>query len=79
MKGSEKDLNYRDTTMVYNNVKFYYEDKKNRKILEALSGVSHYRFKKAIKSYDSFNDLKLNEIIRLEDVIYKIGENTKLD
>lgn len=72
-------MNYRDTTIVYNNVKFYYEDKKNRKILEALSGVSQFRLKKAIKSYDNFNDLKLNEIIKLEDVINKIGENTKLD
>lgn len=71
-------MNYRDTTVVYNNVKFYYDDKKNRKILEALSGISDFRLKKAIKSYESFNNLKLNEIIKLEDVIYKIGENTKL-
>lgn len=63
---------------MYNNVKFYYDDKKNRKILEALSGISDFRLKKAIKSYESFNNLKLNEIIKLEDVIYKIGENTKL-
>ena len=72
-------MNYRDTTTVYNNVVFYYKDKKNRKILEALSGVSQFRLKKAIKSYENFNDLKLNEIIKLEDVIDKIGENTKLD
>lgn len=47
--------------------------------MEALSGVSQFRLKKAIKSYNNFNDLKLNEIIKLEDVIDKIGENSKLD
>ena len=72
-------MNYRDTTMVYNNVKFYYAIKKNKRIMEALSGVSPFRMKKALKSYDDFNNLKLNEIVKLEEIATTIGENVKLD
>lgn len=72
-------MNYRDTTMVYNNVKYYYGIKKNKRLIEALSGVSLFRMKKAMKSNEDFNNLKLNEIIKLEEVVTKIGENAKLD
>ena len=65
--------------MVYNNVKFYYNIKKNKRLMEALSGVSPFRMKKALKSYDDFNNLKLNEIIKLEEITTKIGGNIKLD
>lgn len=72
-------MNYRDTTMAYNNVKYYYGIKKNKRLIEALSGVSLFRMKKAMKSNEDFNNLKLNEIIKLEEVVTKIGENAKLD
>lgn len=65
--------------MVYNNVKFYYNIKKNKRLMEALSGVSPFRMKKALKSYEDFNNLKLNEIIKLEEITTKIGDNVKLD
>ena len=46
-----------------------------RKLLAALSGVSPYRLKKCVKSNKSFNDLKLNEIIKLDDVTINILNN----
>ena len=72
-------MNYRDTTMVYTNVKFYYNIKKNKRFMEALSGVSTFRMKKALKSNDDFNNLKLNEIMRLEEITTNIGDNFKLE
>lgn len=72
-------MNYRDTTMVYNNVKFYYgQDNKTKRFIEGLSGVSPFRMKKALKSYNDFNDLRLNEIIKLEKITTNIGGNVKL-
>lgn len=73
-------MNYRDTTMVYDNVKFYYgKDNKTKRLIEGLSGVSPFRMKKALRSYDDFNNLRLNDIIKLEDIVTKIGDNVKLD
>ena len=65
--------------MVYNNVKFYYgQDNKTKRLIEGLSGVSPFRMKKALRSYDDFNNLKLNEIIKLEEITTNIGDNYKL-
>lgn len=72
-------MNYRDTSMVYTNVKYYYNIKKNKRLMEALSGVSTFRMKKALKSNEDFNNLKLNEIMRLEEITTNIGDNFKLD
>ena len=73
-------MNYRDTTMVYNNVKFYYgQDNKTKRLIEGLSGVSPFRMKKAIRSYEDYNNQRHNEIIKLEDIVTKIGGNVKQD
>lgn len=74
-------MNYRDTTMVYRDVKFYYEhgNGKTKRLIEGLSGVSPFKLKKALRSNDDFNNLRLNDIIKLEEVVTNIGDNVKLD
>ena len=80
-KRKDTTMNYRDTTMVYNNAKFYYEkgNGKTKRLIEGLSGVSPFKLRKALKSNEDFNNLRLNDIIKLEDVVTKVGENVKLD
>lgn len=73
-------MNYRDTSIVYRDVKFYYEqgNGKTKRLIEGLSGVSPFKMKKALRSNEDFNNLRLNDIIKLEDVVTNIGENVKL-
>lgn len=71
-------MNYRDVTTQYNNILYYYGFKKNKRLIEALSGVSRFKMKNAMKSYDDFRNLKLNEIIKLDEVVTSIANNEKL-
>lgn len=70
-------MNHWDTSMVYSNCLACYQDKQAQKIMCALSGVSPYRLKNAIKSNEEFNNLKLNEIIKLEAITTNILSKPK--
>lgn len=69
----EKKMNW-DTSKLYEKVIRCSENKDKLGIIEALSGVSPYRMKIALKSNKDFNNLKLNEIVNIESIIDIYGE-----
>lgn len=70
-------MNKWDTSTVYSNCLSCYQNKQVQRIMCALSGVSPYRLKNAVKSNEDFNNLKLNEIIKLEEITVKILNEQK--
>lgn len=64
-----------DTSQIYYDLMACLQDKDAKRIITALSGVSPYRMKKVIKSEDDFNDLKLNEVIKIGELIEDIYNN----
>lgn len=64
-----------DTSQIYYDLLSCLQDKDAKRIITALSGVSPYRMKKAIKSEDDFNYLKLNDVIKIGELIDDIYNN----
>lgn len=64
-----------DTSQIYYDLMACLHDKDAKRIITALSGVSPYRMKKVIKSEDDFNDLKLNEVIKIGELIDDLHNN----
>lgn len=69
----EKHMDW-DTSKLYEKVVRCSKNKDKLSIIEALSGVSPYRMKIALKSNNDFNNLKLNEIATIESIIDIYGE-----
>lgn len=63
-----------NTKDLYTRIKKTCQDKKKRQIVEAISGISPYRMKKALKSQSDFEDLKFSEIARIEAILDTYGD-----
>ena len=64
-----------DTSQIYNDLLACLQVKDAKRTITALCSVSPYRMEKAIKSYDEFNNLKLNEVIEIGKIIDNIYNN----